>query len=63
VDIGESLKVLEREAALLRRGVWLSLQREKVPSYHMELKAVLETADLVILRLRELKEVITEGKS
>jgi hypothetical protein len=33
-----------------------------VPSYHMELQAVVDTADLVILLLRELKESLTEGR-
>jgi hypothetical protein len=63
VDIGESLKSLKREAYLLRYGVWLALQREKVPSYHMELKAVLETADLVIEHVEDLEDALTEGES
>jgi hypothetical protein len=63
VDTGECLSVLDREAVLLRRGVWLALQREKVPSYYMELKAVLETADLVIEHLEDLREALTERES
>jgi hypothetical protein len=58
VDISERLKVIEKEAALLRRGISLALMREKVPSYHMELKAVLETVDIVIGQLGELKEAL-----
>jgi hypothetical protein len=58
VGITERLKVLEQEAALLRRGISLALMREKVPSYHMELKAVLETVDIVIGQLGELKEAL-----
>jgi hypothetical protein len=62
VDTNERFRELEREVNLLRRGVWLAFQREKVPSYHMELQAVVDTADLVILLLRELKESLTERK-
>lgn len=60
MDISERLNVLGRDAALLRRGIWLALQREKVPSYHMELKAVLETADLVIEYVEDLQEALIE---
>jgi hypothetical protein len=62
VGTDERFKELEKEVNLLRRGVWLAFQREKVPSYHMELQAVVDTADLVILLLRELKESLTEGR-
>jgi hypothetical protein len=63
VDTGECLSVLDREAILLRRGVWLAFQREEVPSYRVELAAVLETADLVIEHLEDLREALTERES
>lgn len=36
------------ELELLERGVWLAYQREKVPTYRMELQAVWETARLAV---------------
>jgi hypothetical protein len=41
----------------------LAFQREEVPSYRVELAAVLETADLVIEHLEDLREALTERES
>lgn len=45
-SLADGLVHLLKELELLRRGVWLAEQREKHPSYAMELQAVLQTADL-----------------
>lgn len=53
---------LLKELELLRRGVELALNREKHPSYKMELDAVLQTADLCIRLTKHLIEKIENAE-
>lgn len=48
----DQFRYLLQDLALVHRGVVLAYQRERVPSYAMELKAVLETVELMDQRAR-----------
>lgn len=54
------LDTLLKELELLRKGIKLASDREKVPTYVMELNAVLKTADVCISLTNRIKEKVND---